>query len=245
MYLLCAKLSAVKIFYLPDLDAGILYLPEEESKHASRTLRMQKGDKLYLTDGKGRMAEAILQEHEGKRSAVKIISFNENYGKHDFYLHIAIAPTKNMERVEWFLEKATEIGIDRISFLQCERSERKSINMERCEKIVISAMKQSLKAWLPVLEEPRSFKDFIKMPHSEKKFMAYCETAKEEHLNSRFTKGDDLLVLIGPEGDFSPTEAGLALQHGFTHVSLGKSRLRTETAALAACMIANLKNEAP
>jgi 16S rRNA (uracil1498-N3)-methyltransferase len=234
----------LKIFYLPDLDSGILYLPEEESRHASRTLRMQQGDKLFLTDGKGRMAEAILQEHEGKRSRVKIVSFTEGYGKRSFSLHLAIAPTKNMERVEWFLEKATELGIDRVSFLICDRSERRSVNLDRCEKIIISAMKQSLKAYLPVMEEPCSFKDFIKREHAAKKFMAYCETAKEEHLNSRFEKGEELLVLIGPEGDFSQAEAALALTKGFTHVSLGKSRLRTETAALAACMIANLKNEA-
>jgi 16S rRNA (uracil1498-N3)-methyltransferase len=156
-----------------------------------------------------------------------------------------MAPTKNMDRIEWFAEKATEIGIDELSFLNCRFSERKVLKTERIEKILVSAMKQSLKARLPLLNEMTDFKKFVQQPFSGKKFIAHCHEGEKPLLQTQLTAGEDALVLIGPEGDFSEEEVKMAIEQGFQPISLGRSRLRTETAALVACHIMNLTNQLP
>jgi len=165
-----------------------------------------------------------------------------NYGKRRFRLHLAVAPTKNTARFEWFLEKATEIGIDEITPLVCEHSERVQIRIDRLQKIILSAAKQSLKTYLPILHEPMKFDDFISLNHPASRFVAYVEEHQPLHLKTVYQNGD-CVVLIGPEGDFSKKEMELAFQQGFKPVSLGPSRLRTETAAIVACHIINIANE--
>lgn len=164
------------------------------------------------------------------------------YGKRPFSLHMAVAPTKNIARFEWFLEKATEIGVDEITPLICEHSERVHMRVDRLQKIILSAAKQSLKTYLPVLHEPMKFDDFIRLNLPASRFVAYVEESQPLHLKMAYTNGD-CAVLIGPEGDFSKKEMEVAVQNGFTSVSLGPSRLRTETAAIVACHIINIANE--
>lgn len=235
--------ETMQIFYVPNISGAEVLLDETESKHAIRVLRLEKGEKVRLIDGKGGFYLAEIAEANPKKCKLAIFEFERNFGKRNFHLHIAIAPTKNNERLEWFLEKATEIGIGEITPLITERSERKSVNPERLEKILISAMKQSVKAFLPKLNNPQSFKELVKQPFDGKKFIAYIEEKQTVHLKNGIGKNDNVLVLIGPEGDFSPDEVKLALQNGFQPVSLGESRLRTETAGVVACHIVNLAND--
>ncbi len=231
------------LFYTPDIEANVYTLTEEESKHCIRVLRLKKGDIIYLTDGKGNLCQTSIIDDNPKRCMVNVVSVQNYYGKRDYKLHLAVAPTKNMVRLEWFLEKATEIGIDEITPLLCEHSERVVIKTERLNKVITAAMKQSLKAYHPQLNEPVKFKDFITHASEDEKYIAWCDTEPAVHLKNFYHKGKDVIVLIGPEGDFSPAEVQLAKDHGFVPVSLGKSRLRTETAALATCMTINLMNE--
>ena len=224
------------LFYTPDI-AERNELPSEEAAHAVRVLRLQPGDVISLTDGKGYFYEAEISTANQKRCLVNIRS------KAD--LHLAMAPTKNMDRIEWFAEKATEIGFDELSFLNCRFSERKVLKTERIEKILVSAMKQSLKARLPQLNEMTDFKKFVQQPFSGKKFIAHCHEGEKPLLQTQLTAGEDALVLIGPEGDFSEEEVKMAIEQGFQPISLGRSRLRTETAALVACHIMNLTNQLP
>ena len=174
---------------------------------------------------------------------MKIVKTELNGGKPNFRVHIAIAPTKNIERIEWFLEKATEIGINRVTPLLCRFSERKEIKAERLEKVMISAMKQSLKAYLPQLDELTRFNEFIQQPFDGQKYIAHCDNQHRDLLRNKVIPGQNYLILIGPEGDFSTEEIELALKHGFQPVSLGESRLRTETAGLVACHTVNLLNQ--
>jgi 16S rRNA (uracil1498-N3)-methyltransferase len=193
---------------------------------------------------KGRfLSEAEIADANPKKCRLTIVNSALDFGKRNFHLHIAIAPTKNIDRFEWFLEKATEIGIDEITPLLTSHSERKTINAERLEKILVSAMKQSLKAYLPQLHELTTFKELIINNKTENKFIAYCDEIQKIHLKDLATKGNNTLILIGPEGDFSPEEIKLAIENGFKVVSLGESRLRTETAGIVACHIVNLANE--
>lgn len=231
------------LFYVPNISGAEVILDETESKHAIRVLRLEKGEKIRLIDGEGGFYLAEIADANPKKCKLAIIESERSFGKRDFHLHIAIAPTKNNERLEWFLEKATEIGIDEITPLIAERSERKTVNPERLEKILVSAMKQSVKAYLPRLNSPQSFKELVKQPSNGKKFIAYIEEKQSVHLKNVVEKNDNVLVLIGPEGDFSPAEVQLALQNGFQPVSLGDSRLRTETAGIVACHIVNLAND--
>ena len=238
------------LFYTPDLPDGTLELPAEEAGHAIRGLRMREGDTLTLTDGLGTFSEARITLASAKHCRFEVVRQWNDRKLWQGVIHLAVAPTKNMDRMEWFAEKATEIGIDTIHLLQCDNSERKVLKTERLEKIVIAAMKQSHKAWKPTIEAMQPFKQFISQPFDGQKFIAHCYEADEAgaegeqgasvHLTDRNFLGDKVqpngktLVLIGPEGDFSLEEVKLAMQAGFTPISLGKSRLRTETAALVA-----------
>lgn len=229
------------VFYTPDIQTKT-ELPEEEAQHCIRVLRLTAGDEITLTDGKGNFYRAEISAATNKRCLVNIIETIYQEPLWPCHLHIAMAPTKNMDRNEWFAEKATEIGFDELTFLNCRFSERKVIKTERIEKILVSAIKQSLKARLPVLNEMTDFDKFIARDFKGQKFIAHCYEGEKPLLRDVLQKGEDALVLIGPEGDFSEEEVKKAIEKGFIPISLGKSRLRTETAALVACHTMNLMN---
>lgn len=233
----------MQLFYVPNISGAEVILDETESKHAIRVLRLQKGDQVQVVDGKGGFYLTEIADANPKKCRLTTVNSTLDFGKRDFHLHIAIAPTKNIDRFEWFLEKATEIGIDEITPLLTSHSERKTVNPDRLAKILVSAMKQSLKAFLPQLNELTSFKELVVSNKTENKYIAYCDDIQKIHLKDLATKGSNSLILIGPEGDFSPEEVKLAIENGFKVVSLGESRLRTETAGIVACHIVNLANE--
>jgi 16S rRNA (uracil1498-N3)-methyltransferase len=234
----------MQLFYTPDIDAAspIYYLNEEESKHCIKVLRLQTGDSLQLIDGKGSFYTAIIADPHPKKTQLKIVSVQKDFQQRNHYLHIAIAPTKNIERLEWFLEKATEIGIDEISLIICQRSERKEAKVERLNKIITSAIKQSIKAWHPVLNDPIALSKLISTPFDGQKFIAHCEPGDKFTLKQELKPLGKYLILIGPEGDFTPKEIDDALNNNFKAITLGESRLRTETAALEACFEVNFLN---
>ena len=231
----------MQLFYISGVEGNLCILGEEESWHCMKVLRLGEGDAIDLTDGRGNFYQGRIKKMHHKECQVEITAIRPAPPR-PWHLHIAIAPTKNIDRFEWFLEKATEIGIDEITPLFCEHSERTVIKPQRLEKVLVSAMKQSLKAWLPVLNEPAAFNEFITRGFKGPKFIAYCETGRESELQSIYTAGADALVLIGPEGDFSKNEVARAVQAGYTPVSLGSSRLRTETAGIVACHTIVLSN---
>lgn len=233
----------MQLFYVPDISNSDVFLNEAESKHAVKVLRLYNGNKVQLVDGKGGLYEAEVSDANPKKCRLAIINKQTYFKNKNFSLHIAIAPTKNIDRFEWFLEKATEIGIDEITPLLTEHSERKTIKTERLEKILISAMKQSLKIYLPVLNKITCFNDFVSTSDFKNKFIAHCGSGKKDHLKNIVKKGEDVLVIIGPEGDLSTEEVKYAKKYDFQEISLGNSRLRTETAGLIACNIVNLANE--
>lgn len=232
------------LFYTPDItpNTAAYFLNEEESKHCVRVLRLSAGDKINLIDGKGNFYTAAITDAHPKHVILQIISVIAEYGKRNHYLHIAIAPTKNIERLEWFLEKATEIGIDEISLIITHHSERKEAKTERLNKIITSAVKQSLKAYHPILHEAISFSKFLDMPFAGQKFIAHCADGEKLNLRNEIALNGHYLILIGPEGDFSGKEIADALQNGYKAITLGTSRLRTETAALEACFEVNFLN---
>ena len=227
------------LFYTPDITTNP-ELPQEEAAHAIRVLRLSEGDEVMLTDGKGSFYRAEIDMISGKRCYVRIVETTTPEPLWYGHLHLAMAPTKNMDRIEWFAEKATEIGVDEITFLDCRYSERRVVKTERIEKILVSAMKQSLKPTLPRLNGMTSFDKFVAQPFVGQKFIAHCYEGDKESLQQALAPGEDALVLIGPEGDFSPEEVEKAIAHGFRPITLGKSRLRTETAALVAVHLMNL-----
>jgi len=233
----------MQLFYTPEITGNTFTLSEEESRHCVNVLRLRSGDIIHLTNGKGDQFETSITDPNPKRCTVKVISIQKEYQKRDFHMHIAIAPTKNIARFEWFLEKATEIGIDEITPLMCEHSERVQVRLPRLEKVLIAAMKQSLKAYLPVLHEPVEFNTFIQHSFEGQKFIASCESGVIIKLSSGYWQGTNALILIGPEGDFSKEEIENAEKLGFIPISLGKSRLRTETAGIVACHSINLLNQ--
>lgn len=230
------------LFYTPDIISDTYILSEEESKHCIKVLRLQTGNLLQLVDGRGGFYDAVIEDPHPKRTRLKITNVQRDFGKRNHYLHIAIAPTKNIERTEWFLEKATEIGIDEISLLICDRSERKDVKTDRLNKVITSAVKQSVRAYHPKLNEPQKFKDFIGNNMDGQRFIAHCIGSEKSPLKDQIKLHSRYLVLIGPEGDFSPSEIDSALQLNFIPVSLGSTRLRTETAALEACFEINFLN---
>lgn len=230
------------VFYTPDIQSKP-ELPQEEAQHCIRVLRLTAGDEIRLTDGKGNFYQAEISAATHKRCLVTIKETLFQKPLWTGHLHIAMAPTKNMDRNEWFAEKATEIGLDELTFLNCRYSERKVIKTERIEKILISAIKQSLKARLPKLNEMTDFQLFINKDFEGQKFIAHCNEGEKPLLKERFKPGEDALVLIGPEGDFSEEEVKKAIEKGFIPISLGQSRLRTETAALVACHTLSVMNQ--
>jgi len=230
------------LFYTPNISGTIHILDPQESRHVSRVLRLRAGDVIQLTNGHGTLYEARISNIHDKRCEVAIVNQIKEYGVRSTKVHIAIAPTKNINRFEWFLEKVTELGIDEITPLVCEHSERTVIKPERLNKVLVAAMKQSLKAYLPVLNPSVKFKVFMKASPVEQKFIAYVDVGITDHLKDVAQKGKDTVVLIGPEGDFSENELTMAIENAYQPISLGKSRLRTETAGIAACHILNLVN---
>ena len=232
----------MSLFYVPALSSGFV-LPEEESQHAVKVLRMQVGDTLTVVDGAGGFYKARITNPHPKHCAFEITETILEYGKRNYRLHIAIAPTKNIERLEWFIEKATEIGIDEITPIVCRFSERKVIKAERLEKIIVSAAKQSVKAYFPKLNPLCTFDELIKTCQASQKFIAHCYEEDKRLLQTEIQPSEDVLILIGPEGDFSKEEVQKALSVGFIPVSLGSSRLRTETAGVVACHTVCLRNE--
>lgn len=227
------------VFYTPDI-ANTQELPEEEAGHCLRVLRLGIGDEVMLTDGRGFFYQAVIAAATQKRCMVKIVSKTEQEPFWGGHLHLALAPTKNMDRMEWLAEKATEIGFDELTFLNCRFSERKVIKTDRIEKIVVSAVKQSLKARKPVVNEMTDFRKFMERDFSGQKFIAHCYEGEKPLLRDVLHPDEDAVILVGPEGDFSPEEVTLAMEKGFQPVSLSKSRLRTETAALVAVHLMNL-----
>lgn len=230
------------LFYLPGFIPGeINELPEDESKHALKVLRLSSGDKIEVTDGKGTLYLAEVKDSGNKSCRFKILSQTTSKPK-DFYIHVAIAPTKNADRIEWFVEKCIEIGIDEISFIQCSRSERKNINLDRIEKIAVSAMKQSQTTLFPILNPLVSIKSFVENCKEDYKFIGYLSEEHKELLQKTAPAHSRYCILIGPEGDFTKDEVSLAFKNNFKPASLGISRLRTETAGIAACHIFNIIN---
>lgn len=229
------------LFYTPDILTSNV-LSEEESQHCVRVLRYTRGDEILLTDGKGNTYTARITNPHPKHCEFEVLTQEKQQKAHDFYLHIAIAPTKNIERMEWMVEKCTEIGVDEITPLLCRFSERKQIRIDRLEKIVLSAAKQSLTPYLPKLNELTDYDTFVRQATEETKFIAHCYKEEKRDLKDEIQRGKSVLVLIGPEGDFSEQEVEEALALGFVPVSLGNSRLRTETAGVVACHTAVLMN---
>lgn len=239
-------MKEVRFFYVPDA-ANCTELPEEEATHALRVLRLKAGDEMMLMDGKGNYyrAEVTLAHTHHCCYAIKEVLPQERQWKGS--VHLAIAPTKMMDRIEWMVEKAVEIGVDELSFLNCQFSERRVVKLPRIEKIVISAVKQSRKAWMTQVNEIKSFDDFINTISTEHKYIAHCydEIPRTYLFDELRLSSDtcDAVVMIGPEGDFSIDEVRRAMDKGFKSVHLGKSRLRTETAGLSAVMMMQLANE--
>jgi 16S rRNA (uracil1498-N3)-methyltransferase len=242
-------MKETRFFYVP--EAGKLSeLPADEAKHATRVLRLTQGDELLLMDGDGSFFRAEITVADNHRCLYQILEVMPQERAWEGRIHLAMAPTKLNDRVEWFAEKATEIGMDELSFLDCRFSERHVIKCERVDKILISAVKQSHKAWKPVLNEMTPFERFVKQERQGDKFICHCydqkdieEGTEKPFLMDVLQRGVESTVLIGPEGDFSVDEVKLAHQHGYQSVSLGTSRLRTETAALVAVHIMQLINQ--
>jgi 16S rRNA (uracil1498-N3)-methyltransferase len=234
----------MQLFYNPNIteSTDIFSFDKEESKHIIKVLRKKDTDILYVTNGLGFLFKTEITLASDSKCTVKIISF-EKAAASKFHLHLAVAPTKMNDRFEWFLEKATEIGIHEITPIICDHSERKVINNERFDKILLAAMKQSNELYLPKLNEAISFKEFIKLENSGLKLIAHCEETDKKTLKSVLKPNEDVILLIGPEGDFSEKEIALALENKFAPVSLGKTRLRTETAAIVACHSVVFVNE--
>ena len=230
------------VFYTPDIDTCD-ELPPDEAAHCLRVLRLSAGDEVMLTDGRGTMRRAVIASTEGKHCRVEVTETIPRPPLWTGHLHVAVAPTKNIDRMEWLAEKVTEIGIDELTFLDCRYSERRVVKTERVEKVVVSAVKQSLKARMPRVNDIIPFRRFIDETTATQRFIAHCREGEKTLLRDAFRPGEDTVVLIGPEGDFSDEEVAYALQAGFRPVSLGPSRLRTETAALVALHTMNLLSQ--
>lgn len=226
-------------FYLPEVKEGVTLLSPEESRHAIKVLRLNSGDKIQIIDGKGGFYLAEITEAHHKKTQFYIIKHTQQ-ALPPRYIHIAIAPTKNIDRIEWFVEKAVEIGINEISFILCQNSERKVLNLDRIEKKAISAMKQSMNAFMPKINPLTAFNNSLEQISQEGKYIAYVDFDNPQQLFDIAKENKNHCVLIGPEGDFSVQELLIAERQGFHKVSLGKSRLRTETAGIIACHTLNI-----
>ncbi len=223
------------LFYTNNISDKIATLEGDEAIHCTKTLRKKIGDDIQFVDGNGGWYEGKLISTSKKTCSIAIENQRISSARAGYKLHIAIAPTKNINRLEWFLEKCTEIGIDEITPILCQRSERKNIRLDRLEKILVAAMKQSLKSHLPKLNELTKLSDCIKNAEANKKLIAHCNDGEKVHLKNTYAVGENVLILIGPEGDFSNEEVALAAENGFEPISLGEERLRTETAGMVAC----------
>lgn len=236
----------MQLFFAPDFTPPLYTLSEEESKHAVRVLRLSEGDRLHLTDGRGNLYTCLVKEAHAKRCVVEAVEHQSEFEKRPYRLTMAVAPTKNIDRFEWFLEKATEVGVDRIIPIESAHSERHTFKRDRGEKVVTAAVKQSLKAYHPILEELTPFVEVVRMPFAGEKLIAHCEESLsvegKGYLPHLISPGQELLILIGPEGDFSSEEVRLALESGFREITLGSQRLRTETAAVVATVMAATAN---
>ena len=235
----------MQLFYNPNIseNESQFTFDKTESRHIVKVLRKKEGDLLYITNGKHFLFTVKIIIPNDKRCLVELIKTEEKQKPWNYYLHVAIAPTKNNDRLEWFLEKATEIGVDEITPIICANSERTVLKMERLEKIVQSAMKQSLKFVLPKLNEPIPFSNFISQDFDGNIFIAHCEEQEKRSFAKTIKPNQKVTILIGPEGDFNPTEIKKALANKFTPVTLGESRLRTETAGIVATQTIALVNE--
>lgn len=229
-------------FYAPELTTATYLLPEDESKHAIRVLRLTAGDTVELVDGVGGIFQAEVADANPKRCLLRVTS-EQRIPRRAYSVHVAVAPTKNLDRMEWLVEKATEISIDRLTFLRCARSERRELKLDRLEKIAVSALKQSGQAWLPQLDEMTDYSTFISTLEPATSFIAHLAEGERTALSQVAARGANCCILIGPEGDFTPAEIELAMQLGIRPVTLGATRLRTETAALAAVHTVHIAHE--
>lgn len=230
----------MNLFYQPGIPDGILYLDGDESRHCVKVLRKKAGDAIAVTDGKGFFYDAVITKADAVQCFFEI-RHSTAVPKKDHFIHIAISPTKSADRIEWFVEKATELGVDRISLIDCKNTERSFIKTERLVKVAVSGMKQSLKAVLPRIEDHLlQFTEVVEQCQEQEKCIAFVDPQNQLHLHDAVAAKRSYCVLIGPEGDFSFEELKTATDHGFRKVTLGPSRLRTETAGMAACHILNL-----
>lgn len=232
----------MQLFYTPDIlpQHDTYVLNEAESKHAIRVLRLSVGSPIHLVDGRGGLYLGTVADTHPKRTLIRVDDVKMAYEKRPYQLHLAVAPTKNMDRIEWLLEKVTEVGIDEITPIICEHSERKEVKTDRLNKVMVAAMKQSLKAYLPKINECVKLGEFLKRSGGDdriqQKFIAHCAEGTKFYLTDRIVAGGSYLILIGPEGDFSASEIQVATDAGYLPITLGASRLRTETAALTTCL---------
>ena len=230
----------MQLFYAPDIIPPEYVLDEDESKHCVRVLRLGVGDRLHITDGRGELHLCEITDANPKRCAVRVVSTEHEFERMPYRLIMAVAPTKNIERFEWFAEKATEVGVSEIIPIECAHSERRIIKREREEKVITAAVKQSLKAYHPLLHDMTPLRKVLDMPFDGRRFIAHCDRARGErvYFPKAITPGENIMVLIGPEGDFSPEEITAAVERGFVEITLGHQRLRTETAAVVATVMA-------
>lgn len=236
----------MQLFYAPDITPPLHTLSEEESKHCVRVLRLGRGDTLHITDGRGNLFCCEITDDNPKRCAVRVTETRAGWEALPYSLTMAVAPTKNADRFEWFLEKATEVGVGTIIPLETEHCERRVFKPERGERVITAAMKQSLKAYRPVLHPLTPFREAVLAPFEGRRLIAHCGVAHapsgKRYLPEAIRPGESVLVCIGPEGDFSPAEVDFALEHGFEEITLGQQRLRTETAALVAVVMTSVVN---
>ncbi|HMQ47721.1 MAG TPA: 16S rRNA (uracil(1498)-N(3))-methyltransferase [Saprospiraceae bacterium] len=235
----------MQLFFTTDITDNIAILPEEEARHCFLSLRKKVGDLIQVVDGQGGFYQAQIITIDKKSCQAKVVDHQMGYGKRDCRIHLAVAPTKNMDRIEWLLEKATELGIDEVTLLLCDHSERRQVKMERLEKLLIAAMKQSVQAYLPRLNPLTPFADFVIQQKgvNQQNFIAHCHSGDKGRLKGNYQPGQNVCMLIGPEGDFSTDEVALALANDFFPISLGTVRLRTETAGLVVLHSVHFVNE--
>jgi len=235
----------MQLFYNPSIDKNTheITFDKIESRHVIKVLRKKEGDHIYLTNGKGDLFHCKISIANDKKCLISVVNIEQKKQHRKYYLHLAIAPTKNNDRLEWFLEKATEIGIDEITPIICDNSERKFIKLERLKKIIISAMKQSLKFHLPKLNEVVTLSEFLKHNQTQGKYIAHCVENEKQLMKDLLLPQESSTILIGPEGDFSFSEIEKSLQKGYTPITLGEARLRTETAALVSVMNVSFINQ--
>ncbi len=233
----------MELFYSNKIDNNIITLDPSESKHCLKVLRKSIGNIISIVDGEGTLFKGKIISNNNKQCKVEVQEFIKGYGKRDYYVHIAISPIKNHHRIEWFIEKSVEIGVDEVSFINCSRTIRKKINMDRLNKTAISAMKQTLKAKLPKINSSVKLNDFINRNNNSNKFICHLEENISETIFDFKRKnkfGDSTCIMIGPEGDFTIDEINFSKENGFSFLSLGDSRLRTETAGVVACHLLNV-----